>query len=129
MKLPSNLGHLKTDQWEFLQDCADRFENAWQKSATVDLAQFLPPPGHPLRLVTLQELIKTDLEIRWRRGQVLGLEYYLEKYPELGPPQDLPPQLIFEEYRIRHLHGDKPDLQHYHKRFPAQFAQTIQRRL
>ena len=44
---PSNLGNLRTNEWESLQDAADRFEKAWQTSPTVDLARFLPAPGDP----------------------------------------------------------------------------------
>jgi serine/threonine protein kinase len=121
MTAPTNLGQLGTKEWEFLQDCADRFEKAWESSATVEINEYLPAPGAPLRRLTLEELIKIDLEIRWRRGQILGLEYYLEKFPELGTPRDLPAQLIYEEYRVRHLFGDKPAPGFFQKRFPAQF--------
>jgi hypothetical protein len=53
-----------------LQSCADGFEKAWQSAVTADLAQHLPEPGHPLRRLILQELIKTVMEIRWRRGHL-----------------------------------------------------------
>src|SRR5947209_5107007 len=101
MQGPSDLGHLKTQQWQRLQDLADQFEKAWQQpqddSEPIDLGRFLPPVGDPLRAIALPELIKTDLEIRWRRGQVVGLEFYLDKFPELGASRSLSPQLIYEE--------------------------------
>jgi serine/threonine protein kinase len=118
-----DLGHLQTRQWKQLQDMASRFEAAWQQSETADLASFLPPPGNPLRRVALLELIKTDLEARWRRGQIIGVEAYLEKFPELGNVAILAPQLIYEEYRVRHLYGDKPALAGYERRFPRQFPE------
>jgi serine/threonine protein kinase len=124
MTVPTNVGQLGTKDWEFLQSCADRFEKAWEGSAAVELGKFLPPPGNPLRRMTLLELVKTDLEIRWRRGQIVGLEYYLEKFPELGTAGGLPAPLIYEEYRIRHLFGDKPAPALYQKRFPAQFPEV-----
>jgi serine/threonine protein kinase len=125
MNSPSDLGQLGTSEWQRLQDCADRFEKAWQNGATVDLNQFLPAPGDPLRRMTLLELIKADLEFRWRHGQVLGLEYYVEKFPELGTIRDLPAELIYEEYRVRHHLGDKPPLQAYQTRFPVQFPELM----
>src|SRR5262249_52757805 len=51
------------------------------------------------------------------------LEAYLEKYAELGAAQDLPVELIAEEYRVRHSLGDKPKLESYRQRFPIQFAE------
>jgi serine/threonine protein kinase len=119
----SNLGRLETRQWDQLQDMASRFEAAWKESDTVDLSAFLPPPGNPLRRVVLHELIKSDLEARWQRGQIIGLEAYLEKFPELGTPALIAPALIYEEYRVRHLHGDKPQLAGYERRFPRQFPE------
>jgi serine/threonine protein kinase len=117
------LGHLETANWEQLQEMASRFEAAWRESDTVDLNAFLPPVGSPLRRVALHELIKTDLEARWRRGQIIGIEAYLEKFPELGNAAVLAPTLIYEEYRVRHLHGDKPPLAGYERRFARQFPE------
>jgi formylglycine-generating enzyme required for sulfatase activity len=125
---PANLGQLKTEEWNQLQQLADRFEAAWRSADGADLDPFLPAAGTPLRALVLQELIKIDLEMRWRRGRGVGLEYYLERYPELGPAQNLPAQLIYEEYRARHRHGDKPTGTAYQARFPAQFP-TLQRLL
>src|SRR5262245_37213924 len=84
---PVELGHLESGQWQRLQDCADRLEKAWQElgpeAEAVDLATLLPTPDDSMRPVILQELIKTDLEIRWRRGRGIPLDRYLEKYLEL----------------------------------------------
>jgi serine/threonine protein kinase len=127
MNRPADLGHLGTGEWEQLQSLADRFEQAWKAAAKPDdgpdLNSFLPPPGELLRLVALHELIKTDLEIRWRRGQAIGLERYVEKHAELGSAHDLPAHLLYEEYRVRQLYGDKPQVASYQIRFPRQFDQ------
>src|SRR5262245_45867633 len=130
MTLRVDLGKLKTGEWERLQDIADRFEQSWlhvnDPSGTVELSHFLPPPGDSLRSTAMIELVSTDLEIRWRRGQVISLETYLEKYPALGPTRELPAKLIYEEYRARHQYGDKPSVEKYRQRFPAQFAELEQ---
>jgi serine/threonine protein kinase len=127
MTRPADLGHLGTGEWEQLQELADRFEQAWQHTTKPeegpDLTAYLPPSGELLRQVALHELIKTDLEIRWRRGQSLGLERYLEKYRELGSVHDLPAKLLYEEYRVRQLYGDKPQVVSYQIRFPQQFEE------
>src|SRR5262249_47671584 len=117
-----DLGGLPTGYWNRLQDLASRFEAAWQGTKdTVDLTTFLPPPEDPLRRVALCELIKSDLEERWRRGQIIGIESYLERFPELGTAVEVPASLIYEEYRARHLYGDKPPLAGYERRFGRQF--------
>ena len=73
MSRPADLGDLKSVEWDQLQELADRFEKACLEAGPkldlVDLASFLPPKGDALRVVALSELIKTDLEIRWRRNQ------------------------------------------------------------
>jgi serine/threonine protein kinase len=124
MSSPGGLGQLNTQEWDQLQDLADRFEAAWRGAEAVELEQFLPAPGHPLRPVALQELIKTDLEMRWRRGRGLRLEDYLGKFPELGSARALPSQLVYEEFRVRRLHDKTFDPAEYQERFPAQFPEV-----
>jgi serine/threonine protein kinase len=114
-------GQMKAFEWRQVQQLADRFQELWQSAGSVDLEQFLPPADSPVRVLVLNELILIDLDMRWQRGQVMGLEYYLEKFPELGTSRSLSPKLIAEEYRIRHRHGDRPGLSAYQKRFPDQF--------
>jgi serine/threonine protein kinase len=120
---PNNLGQLKTEEWEHLQQLADRLEQALTDADSADLTQFLPAPGTPHRLVYLHELIKTELEIRCRRSKTVSLDEYLRRYPELGAADTLPADLIYEEYRVRHRYGDKPPLDTYRQRFPGQFEQ------
>ena len=120
---PGNLGQLKTEEWEHLQQLADRLEQALTGADSADLTQFLPEPGTPHRLVYLHELIKTELEIRCRRNKTVSLDEYLRRYPELGAADALPADLVYEEYRVRHRYGDKPPLDVYRQRFPAQYEQ------
>src|SRR5262249_16835301 len=83
--------------------------------------RFLPSPGTPLRAAVLHELIKTDMEVRCRRGLAFALEDYATRFPELGPAAALPARLIYEEYRVRTLFGDRPPLVGYRDRFPHRF--------
>jgi hypothetical protein len=83
----------------------------------------LPPPGDARRADALAEWVRADLEAHWRRREVVGLEQYFAQFPELGPASALPARLIFEEYRIRHVHGDQPTLESYRRRFPDQFEE------
>jgi serine/threonine protein kinase len=123
MSSPPIEGPLGTNDWNQLQSWVGRFEAAWAGSETVDLAAYLPPPGHPLRFQVLQEAIKTDLEMHWKRGQTIGIENYLQRFPELRANPQIIPQLLCEEYRVRQQYGDRPGLASYQPRFPAQFAE------
>ena len=103
--MPGELGNLNTKNWENLESLADSLEQAW-KGGCPDINEFLPPPGSANRAVILHELIKTDMECRWRHGQAIVLDYYLEKFAaDLGPSESLPAALIYEEYRVRQLFG------------------------
>jgi formylglycine-generating enzyme required for sulfatase activity len=122
MDRPAHLGKLTALEWQQLQALLDRFEHAWQSGSQQDLAGLLPPAGDRLRLVALLELIKSELEIRWRRGQRVLFEEYLKAFPELRQEPGLWPALLAEEFRVRRDHGDRPALTEYRERFPAQFA-------
>lgn len=110
---------LDLHDWEQIHDYLDRFEDAWHEGeAAPPLTDFLPPPDDRLRPAVLEELIKTELEIRCRRGHVVRVEKYQEQFPELN--LSLP--LLYEEYRCRQLFGDRPTLTSYQERFPTQFS-------
>lgn len=125
MEHPVDVDRLKADEWQQLANIAALFRRAWQQAGspagTVDVAPFLPPPQHPLRALVLQELIAIDLESRWKLGQPVSLEYYLEQFPELGGARGMPVQLVHAEYCVRRACGDNPQIDGYRLRFPEQF--------
>lgn len=131
------------------------FEDAWQGGIPPALDAFLLPlsagNGPADRQQLLEELVKVDLEYRWKRaGQVANLphdkergaglqpaadlnatafpdrpllEDYVARYPELGPMQRLSAELIGEEYWVRHCWGDRPSPNEYLTRFAPQADQ------
>jgi tetratricopeptide (TPR) repeat protein len=119
-------------------DLLERFDMAWRGGAAPTLDEFLDSPGAgpassdpAIRRHLLGELIKIDLEYRWRRGRAPGLsdvderpllDSYLARHPELGTPESLPLDLIAQEYRVRRLWGDRPSHDEYLSRFPEQAA-------
>src|SRR5882757_9932460 len=106
-----------TDHDELLE----QFEQAWQQGQPPALADFLPskagkrPADDAARRSLLMELVKIDLEYRWRSPErktnprLSGislpfrplLEDYVKRFPEMGTVQALPIELIGEEYRVR----------------------------
>ncbi len=102
----------------------ERFESAWASGSAPSITNYLPGETDPSRQVLLEELIKIDMERRWRLppdradGQRLRLEDYAALFPELGSSGTLPPGLIVEEYRVRQRWGDRPLRDEYLRRFP-----------
>jgi serine/threonine protein kinase len=123
MQPPADFRDLTDDEFDQLQDRADRFAATRQRGPVEDWESFLPESGERLRGLTLRELIKIDLDFGWRNGQGQTLEQYAARFPELGPAGKLPFDLIAEEFRFRHSHGDKPALAAYHTRFPGREAE------
>jgi serine/threonine protein kinase len=116
----------------------EQFEDAWQRQAAPDIAVFLPAPSHPGRRSMLLELIAVDLDHRWRSVNLAGppdadggstfkrprLEDYARRFPEIGPANELPADLIAEEYQVRHCWGDRPGHAEYRDRFPDRWGQV-----
>jgi serine/threonine protein kinase len=86
---------LESDSWdERIDEVCDRFESQWQAGRVPSIDDYLDvdwgPHGSPARLRLLSELVHIDM---WH-GRRSGLEYYLERFPELGPLANLPSELI-----------------------------------
>ena len=119
-----------------------QFDQAWQS---------LPPPriedylallgqtgdrGPPTRRELLEELVKIDLEYRWRQPDSAArqsgwkprpcLEDYLGRYPDLAPLNRMPLELIGVEYRVRRRWGDRPNHDSYANRFPKHGSELQQ---
>jgi tetratricopeptide (TPR) repeat protein len=104
----------------------EQFDRAWRSGSRPRLESFLPPhtPNRTRRDV-LAELVKIDLEYCWRgpghedvgERERPRLEDYVERYPELGPLERLPLELIGEEYRVRRRWGDRPSREEFAARF------------
>ncbi|HYV34622.1 MAG TPA: protein kinase, partial [Gemmataceae bacterium] len=127
MSLPDDLGVMRTEAWDDLQRYLNRFEEAWKYAILhdqqpPDLTNYIPPFESQARGQVYAELVKTDLEYRWKQGQTPDLDSYILKYKELGTAETVPASLIFEEYRIRLMHGVQVKLGDYQKRFPVQYA-------
>jgi len=122
----------------------DKFDAAWAGDSPPDISAYVAHIKIPeLRREALLELVMIDLERRWRRstedptsirtadftmtaGQSSSglpgrptLEDYLRAYPDLGPINRMPIDLVIYEYRIRCRMGESPNWQDYEQRFPS----------
>jgi serine/threonine protein kinase len=103
-----------------IQDRLEQFDAAWRHGDVPSIEAFLPPAGATGRRKVLDELIKIDLEYRWRHGDNRPgprLEDYVARFAELSPLESLPLELIGEEYRVRQRWGDRPSPAEYEARF------------
>src|SRR5689334_7870768 len=106
-----------------IEEILDRFHAAWRTGSAPRLADYLPSalPGDSARPALLGELVRIDLEFRWRLAPLKPaphnrsaeisrprLEDYVRWYPELGRLDQLPDELIAEEYWVRQRWGDRP---------------------
>jgi serine/threonine protein kinase len=119
-----NTTSLSEEHGRDLRAAIDQLHKELQAGAlTVDLGRFLPPPKAPHRRAILGELVKNQMEARFRHRRGCLLEHYLRLYPELGQVEALLVSLIYTEYQCRTMFGDGPALQEYRERFPQQFTQ------
>ena len=107
--------------WQSLAVRIEEFVNSWEAATMLppDLTQHLLGVPDEERRLTLVELIKVDLEYRWNRDfPKKTCEDYLADYAELQ--QDLPIELLYEEFHVRRQAGEAPEDMKIMERFPEQ---------
>src|SRR5688572_19177593 len=88
--------------WLRIEAVLDRFEEAWQAQQEPCIADYLSAPVD--RPTLLLELVKIDLEYRWKTGSPRPAQEYMGEFPELATAAD---ELQAEEARHREFH-DRP---------------------
>jgi predicted Ser/Thr protein kinase len=120
MSVNTSLGQLGAEDRCVLEEWLVDFDRTWDEDRLAARIRELPPPGNPLRLAALMEMVKIDLRHRWQRGRRVVLDAYLKSYPELGTPDTLPVDLILAECQVRRQYGSRARLEEYARRFPRQ---------
>lgn len=109
--------------WEQIIECLDAFVEAWEEhTQPPDLEQFLTCLSDSHKRTGLIELVKIDLEYRWR-NEHLGryLENYADRHSLLVDENgDWPLDVVYEEFHIRKQMGDEITSEEYQQRFPQQ---------
>jgi WD40 repeat protein len=86
---------------EWVDQVADRFDAAWQSGPPPRIADFLADTTGGLRFALLGELVKIDLEYRWRTGAAVKVEDYLADFPELAGPDGAPADdLVLHAHKV-----------------------------
>src|SRR5207247_4552392 len=100
-----------------LPHIVEAFEAALERDGNSDLAAFLPAEGHPLYLSILSELIRVDLEKRWKNQAPHRLADYGARFPAILHNASILESIAFEEYRQRRWHGEKATPEEYRQQF------------
>ncbi len=105
-----------------MTDEIERFMDAWECADEIgppDIEEFLCPDAS-VRCELLIELIKVDLELRWREYALpKRLSEYCEEFEELQK-EALPVELIYEEYFCRQAVETSVTLGEYLETYPHQ---------
>src|SRR5262245_3550879 len=124
--MPFSTAPLPPSDANQLHALAERLSRSWQAGEELDLRELIASAPESMRLRFLLELVQIDLGHRYQRNLSITLEDYLARYPELGPASELPIDVVYAEFRARHLYGDAPVSDSYQERFPVQFPQLRQ---
>lgn len=113
----------------------DQFDEAWNRNEGPWIQDYLLPNGDDHFDALLEELIKVDLEYRWRTPSDKRaieskdslpwfplLRDYQTLFPELGSNDEISIALIAEEYRTRRRWGDQPQ----HSSYVLRFGRKVQ---
>jgi predicted ATPase len=110
------------EDWSALKDAVKRFEHAWRQAPPPRIDDHLPP-GDPLRLRVLIELVHIDLELRLKGGESARVEEYLARYPQLTRDSAVAVELIVAEHTLRRRRDPGVGLGEYLQRFPQYLAE------
>jgi WD40 repeat protein/serine/threonine protein kinase len=92
-----------------------------------DLREYLRHAGD-LSPAELIELLCADHAERWRNGERIPVEAYLQLHPNLTRESAAAFELVYAEYVLREEMGDRPSVEEYAWRFPH-FTDRLRRQL
>jgi hypothetical protein len=99
----------------------------WQTGLEPDVPQLLRRAGH-LTIEQVLAMLRVDQRERWRRGQPLPAETYLQWCPALERDPEKALELIWAEYVLREELGQAPQPEEYFRRFP-QYGGRLQQQI
>jgi serine/threonine protein kinase/Tfp pilus assembly protein PilF len=108
--------------WRDIDPFIEAYERRQAERGEAELSEFLPPPDHPHYQNVLVELVRVDLELRFRRGRRKRIEAYLEEFPGLRQDREALDSIAYEEYRLRCRARECPAVAEYQERFGIDLA-------
>lgn len=93
------------------------FEQAWFQGDRPGIEYYLEGSGGERRAL-LAELVQLDLEFRWKAGEPVRAEFYLNHFLELQLDRAAVAELILSEYRLRRRREPELGEADYLIRFP-----------
>src|SRR5262249_30159146 len=106
------------DVLDWIDSVADQFEAASVGHSPPVVADFLGAETGDRRLWLVEELIRIDLEYRFKAGQRVQLENYLKEFPELECAPENMVELIAAEFSQCRQCGHPAAIEDYLQRFP-----------
>jgi tetratricopeptide (TPR) repeat protein/tRNA A-37 threonylcarbamoyl transferase component Bud32 len=113
--------------WGRLEQIVARFEEAWRRGERPAIDEYLRAEDVEPRQLVL-ELAHADLECRWKAGEAVRVETYLERYAELAADRAGALRLIEAEYQLRRRREPGLGPADYFRRFP-QYGHDLAQRL
>lgn len=115
------------------------FERSWQADSEPRITEFVDKCEAVLKGRLSRELVLIDMEFRWQaknqrstkpessdEDETIGWQptwsIYAGAIPLVGALGAVPADLVAEEYRIRHLWGDRPNHDRFISAYPAQLT-------
>lgn len=101
----------------------DQFRTLWRSQSPPNLREFVAAHG-PMSDRELATLVRADQHNRWRSGNRLPAEWYLQHFPRLGQVSDLAVDVVYAEFLLEERYQGTTDSQAFLLRFP-QLQETL----
>src|SRR5689334_1750387 len=88
-------------------DAADRVWHAWRRGERPEAESVLADGGGAAPEV-VAAVLKVDQQERWRIGQMVSAESYLERFPRIKADPECVADLIHGEFLLRERLGETP---------------------
>ncbi len=76
------MNEIPTTDWSWLNDTADRFENAWRTGPRPKIEDYLDAVGASQRPRLLEELVRVEIELRRRADERPERDEYAHRFPD-----------------------------------------------
>jgi serine/threonine protein kinase len=96
----AHLAGLSSEEVVELDRLIERFEDAWRRGERPAIGDYLPA-GEVFRHAALCELAHTDMEYRWRAGEAVGADDYLQQFSDLADDRATARELARSEDELR----------------------------